>query len=76
MVCHQGLTITEIEQAGGHGRRAVLARRLKAGLDMVARTLMIRGSPEGNIRTAHFETSEDADGQGDESEAADGNPDR
>ncbi len=58
MVCHEGLSITDLERLGGFGRRAVLARRLKSGLEVAARTMSIRGSSEGRIRSAAFESAD------------------
>lgn len=67
MVCHEAQSIADIERAGGFGRRAVLARRLKGGLDAAARALSIRDAPEGRIGVVHYETTDGAESE--ESEA-------
>lgn len=40
------------------GRRAVLARRLKAALDVAANVFRVRGAEEGRVRAVHFETAD------------------
>lgn len=55
LVCHHGLGIGDIEKLGGMGRRAVLARRLKAALDVAAGFFRVRGAEEGRVRVVHFD---------------------
>lgn len=57
-ICHEGLSINDLERMGGFGRRAVLARRLKAGLDVAARAMSIVGNSEGRVRAATFESAD------------------
>lgn len=49
-VCRDGLSIADLERAGEYGRRAVVARRLRAGLIVCARHFGVRPDARGSVR--------------------------